>query len=92
MNVVKEKLFKDSEVLDPWFYGNYMAFNHEKCNCICLGSNLSLDEIFLYKNLKLKKISVNEILKVIMDGELKFDEHVKHICKKAGSKLNALQE
>ena len=30
------------------------------------------------------------MLKVIMDRELKFDEHVTQICKKTGNKLNAL--
>ena len=57
---------------------------------MCLGSNLPLDEIFVYKNFKLKNTSVIEILGVIIDRELKFDKHVKHICKKTGSKLNAL--
>ena len=90
MNVVKEKLYKDFEVLDTWFYDNYMALNPGKCNFMCLGSNLSLDEIFVYKNLKLKNTSVNEILGVIIDRELKFDKHVKHICKKAGNKFSAL--
>ena len=30
------------------------------------------------------------MLKVIMDREPKFDEHVTQICKKTGNKLNAL--
>ena len=41
-----------------------------------LGSNLSLDEI----------------LGIIINRELKFDKHVKYIRKKAGNKLKALQE
>ena len=67
-----------------------MALNTRKCNFTCLGLNLSVDEIFVYKNLKLKNTSINEILGVIIDRELKFDKHVKHICKKQGSKLNAV--
>ena len=67
-----------------------MALNPGKCNFMCLGSNLSLDEIFIYKNAKLKNTSVNEILGVIIDRKLKFDKHVKYIWKKAGKKLNAL--
>ena len=42
MNVVKTKQYKDFEVLDTWFYANYMALNRGKCNLMCLGSNLSL--------------------------------------------------
>ena len=90
INVVKEKLYKDFEVLDKWSYDNYMALNPGKCNFMCLGSNLLGSEIFVYKNFKLKNTSVNEILGVTIDRELKFDKHVKHICKKAGNKLNAL--
>ena len=62
MNFVKEKLYKDFEVLDTWFYDNYMSFDPGKCNFMCLRSNLSVDEIFVYKNFKLKNTSVNEIL------------------------------
>ena len=57
---------------------------------ILCAQGLSLDEIFIYKNFKLKNTTVNEILGVIIDRELKFDKHVKHICKKAGNELNAL--
>ena len=57
---------------------------------MCLGSNLSLDEIFIYKNFKLKNTFVDEVLGVIIDREVKFDKHVNHICKKAGNMLNAL--
>ena len=62
MNVVKEKLYKDFEVLDTWFYENYMALNPRKCNFMCSGSNLLGDEIFVYKNFIVKNASVNEIL------------------------------
>ena len=64
MNVVKEKLYK---VLDTWFYDNYKALNPRKCSFMCLESNLSLDEIFIYKNFKLKNTSIKEILGVIID-------------------------
>ena len=90
MNLVKEKLYKDFEILDTWFYDNYMALNPGKSNFMCLRSNLLLDKTYVYKNFKLKKTSVNEILGVIIDRELKFDKSVKDICKKAGNKLNPL--
>ena len=90
MNLVKEKLYKDFEVLDTWFYDSYMALNSGKCNFMCLRSNLLLDKTYVYKNFKLKKTSVNEILGVIIDRELKFDKRVKYICKKAGNKLHPL--
>ena len=63
-----------------------MALNPGKCNFMCLGSNLLLDEIFT-----LKSASINEILGVTVDRELKIDKHVKHVPKKAGNKLNILK-
>ena len=90
INVVKEKLHKDFEELDTWYYDNYMAFNPGKCNFMCLEPNLSVDEIFVYQNFKIKNTFVNEILRLVIDRELKFDKHVKHICKRAGNKLNFL--
>ena len=62
MNVVEEKLEKDFEELHTWSYNNYMALNPGKCNFMCLGSNLSLNEIFIYKNFKIKNTFVNKIL------------------------------
>ena len=38
-------------------------------------------DLRFYK-LQIKNVSVNEILGVTIDRELKFDKHVKHICKK----------
>ena len=55
MNVVKGKLYRDFEIRDTWLYNNYMALNPGKCNFMCLGSNLSVDEIFVHENFKLKK-------------------------------------
>ena len=48
-----------------------------------LASSLSLDE-----NFKLRNTSVNEILGVIIDRELKFSKPVKHNCKKADNRFN----
>lgn len=67
-----------------------MTLNPGKCNFICLLSNLSVNEIFVYKNFKQKNTSVNEIFGVIIDKDREFDKNVKHTCKKAGNKLNAL--
>ena len=69
-----------------------MALSPGKSNFICLVSNLSdlSDEIFLYKNVSLKNTSVNEILGVIIDRELKFDKHIYYIYKKSGNRINGL--
>ena len=51
MNDIKEKLYRDLETLDIWFY-NYMALSSGEVNFMYLGSNLSVDEIFVYKDFK----------------------------------------
>ena len=43
MNIVKEKLYNDFEILDTWFCDNYIALKTRKYNFMCLGSSLSLD-------------------------------------------------
>lgn len=48
---------------------------------MCLGWNLSVDEIFVYENIKLENTSVNETLKIIIDRELKFDQGFSHKTK-----------
>ena len=48
---------------------------------MCLGSNLSVDQIFV-KTSNQKKTSINEILGSIIDKELTFDKRVKHISKR----------
>ena len=48
MSVVEEKLYRDFEVLDTWFYDNYMVLNPGKRNFMCFGSNLLVGEIFVY--------------------------------------------
>ena len=52
-----------------------MTLNPGKCNFICLLSNLSVNEIFVYKNFKQKNTSVNEIFGVIIDKDREFDKH-----------------
>ena len=81
-NIVKEKLYKHFEGTRR-FYDNYVLLNPWKCNFMFLGSNLSVDEIFAYKNFKLKNTSVNEILGVAINNELEFNKYLKHDCKKS---------
>ena len=63
---------------------------------MCLGSNISVDEVLINKISKFNNISASEILEVIIDRELNWNSHVKYICQKTGNKevpgkkLNAL--
>ena len=83
------KLEHDSLLLIDWFECNYMRLNTDKCHLICSANKvehtwvrLGNDQIWESRNVKL--------LGVTIDNQLKFDDHVKNICTKAGRKLSAL--
>ena len=59
-----------------------MALNDEKCISMCLGSSISLDEFFIYNDLKLNNTTVNETLHAIINRELKFENRVNIFTKK----------
>ena len=70
-----------------WFNNNYMKLNAEKCEFITTGHR------FEHLRLNVEEIQVWEINKVKLLGihnELKFDDHITKICRKANSKLSAL--
>ena len=56
--------------------------SHITTTWLLILESVTIDEIFVYKNVKLKGAAVNEILGVILNRQL--------ICKKAGNKLNTL--
>ena len=64
-----------------------MALTPGKCNFIFLGLNISVSEVSICENFKLNNTAVNEILRATIDMKHKLDNHVKHVCKKAGKKL-----
>ena len=49
---------------------------------MCLGSSISLDEFFIYNDLKLNNTTVNETLHAIINRELKFENRVNIFTKK----------
>ena len=56
--------------------------SHITTTWLLILESVTIDEIFVYKNVKLKGAAVNEILGVILNRQF--------ICKKAGNKLNTL--
>ena len=50
-----------------------MAVDPKKYNFMCLDSNISVDAVFIYKKFQPSNTSINEILGVIIDKEVKFD-------------------
>ena len=79
----------DCTLLVDWFRDNYMTLNASKCHLLVSGYK---DEFMFAKvggELLWEEHSA-KLLGIIIDSSLKFDNHVKMICKKASQKLTAI--
>ena len=89
LKVVLEKLEKRSRLAIMWFSHNYMKLNAEKCEFQITGHHfehlwLNVGETQVWEKNQVK------LLDITIDYELKFDDHITKICRKANSKLSAL--
>ena len=82
----QEYLKKDFEILENWFYDNYMVLNPGKCEFMGFEKN-SKNEVFTYHEIRLQKATTKKLLGIAIDEHLNFNEH---LCKSASRKLNAL--
>jgi len=87
--VVIEKLEKHANLAIVWFENNFMKLNTDKCHLLVSGHKfehvfLKVGEDTIWESDKVK------LLGITIDKELKFDEHVSHICLKANQKLSVL--
>ena len=82
----QEYLKKDFEILENWFYDNYMVLNPGKCEFMGFEKN-SKNEIFTYHEIRLQKATTKKLLGIAIDEHLNF---IEHLCKSASRKLNAL--
>ena len=57
---------------------------------MCLGTGSENDD-FIFDRIKLPNSCEEKILGVIIDNELKFDSHIRSMCKKAAQKLGLLR-
>ena len=86
---VQEYLKKDFEILENWFYDNYMVLNPRKCEFMGFGKT-NENEVFTYHEIRLKKTTPKKLLGITIDEHLSFNEHLTNVCKRASRKLNAL--
>ena len=84
---VIEDLEKSSAILFNWLKSNYMKVNTDKSHLL-LSGNIKLTSNI--DNNIIEYEEKQELLGVIIDSRLTFEEHVNNICKKASQKLNAL--
>ena len=85
----KKALSNNFRIIRNWFHKNLMTLNQKKCYCICFGIGGENDD-FIFDGIKLQKSCKEKILGITTDNELKFDAHIRSMCKKVAQKLRVL--
>ena len=88
---VKKVLSNDFRIIENWFHKNVMVLNAKKCHYMCFGIGSEFED-FIFDGIKLPNSCEEKILGVIVDNKLKFDPHIKSMCKKAAQKLGVLNK
>ena len=71
-----------------WFHNNFFKLNPDKCKLLITNH---IDDITInVNNTTIKAEKSVKLLGVTIDNELKFNEHISNMCKKANLKLHAL--
>ena len=89
LNFVMQQLEQQSNIALKWFEDNNMKMNSGKCHLFVSGNKhenmwakIGDDQIWESRTVKLLGITI--------DNELKFDEYISNVCKKAQRKLTVL--
>ena len=78
----------DNDTLIKWFSDNYLQLNADKCHPLISKRN---KDIFINIEAEVIECSSSvKLLGVIIENNLKFNERVSNLCKKASQKLHAL--
>ena len=93
IDIITDKLHKESVSLMEWFRKNSLAENPAKFQTMLLKSN-SIKDIQLnvtVENSSLPSFDSMKVLGIDIDDKLTFDGHISNICIKAGRQLDILQ-
>ena len=83
------RLEHDALLVIEWFDSNYMRLNEEKCHLLLSGHKPQWKWAMVGNKIIWKSRSEKH-LGVIIDKDLKFNEHLRSVCLKAGRKVTAL--
>ena len=89
MNDVIQRLEHDSLIAIEWFESNYMKLNQDKCQLLVSGFKYESIWAIIGQS-KIWEGKSAKLLGINIDCDLKFNDHVSTLCKKAGLKLTAL--
>ena len=89
LEVVLLKLENNVETAINWFANNHMKMNPDKCHLLVAGHRwemvwANISDVKIWEKNKVK------LLGVTIDNELKFDDHLYELCRKAENKLSVL--
>ena len=84
---VKKALSNDFRIIQKWLHENLIVLNARKCHYMCFGTSKENDDF-----IKLPNCCKEKILGVIIDNELKFDRHIRSMCKKSSAKIRSAKQ
>ena len=89
---ISTKLEQEMKVINQWFQDNAMQLNGDKCKLMMISSKPSnIEKCSINVNRQITKEEDKvKLLGITIDNQLKFDSHIKNVCKEAGKKINAL--
>ena len=89
-NDLINRLEHDSFLATEWFENNSMKLNDDKCHLLVCGYEYE----YVWAQIEKAKIWESKTQKLLgvveIERTLKFDEHIKSLCKKVGRKLSVL--
>ena len=86
---VLRRLEHDSLLAIEWFENNYMKLNSDKCHLLISGFKHQIHWVDIGKD-RIWESSCEKLLGINIDRHLRFNLHVKKVCRKASQKLTAL--
>ena len=82
-------LKKNFELLQGWFYENYMVLNPGKCHYLIVNKDITNESVELGKK-TLHAAAEQKLLSIIIDKDLNFQGHTRSTIKTTNQKLSAL--
>ena len=70
-----------------WFKDNEMKANAGTCHVL---SNTSIELTVKINEVQIKNSQSEKLLGITIDNDLKFEDHINNICRKASAKISAL--
>ena len=88
--LIQSMLSSNFMIVEECFFENNMILNPGKCYFMCITKNISDSELLKLNDLYLKSSKEVKILGTTIDRNLKFNVHIKNVCRKVGQKLSVL--